>query len=411
MYLYYYTLHLKTTAIKISANIVNKIDIYKFQTKFSDYSLRKTKRLAFLTKKTIKIVPLQIHEFDRIIMNDIINIKNRINWIDWAKAIAIFFVVYGHIPEEEGSYFHNYIILFHMPLFFFISGYLTKVEYFSTSTLKKYWHTLVIPYLFYNIIFYPYWVVKHLIKFPNAEWFDYVKPFGGMILFQIETPISLYLNGVTWFIAALLIMKIILSVCNKCKYGFLYISIIVLLCVISYIVNEQYRFTTGLTTVGFMKCFPFFIIGFLCKQKKWITPKTHQRDIIICFGGIITSLTIYSIERGTDGMLSYGIYFWTTCITAIIGVLFLCKLLDNIELDVIKNISLGTIVIMGLHWILIGSTNVIISKITHVDNIIYPLWGTILLASIFIAILYPIIVLFKKRYPFLLGKWTATTKS
>ena len=214
-------------------------------------------------------------------MSYTIIIKNRINWIDWAMAIAIFFVVYGHIPEEKGSNLHNYITLFHMPLFFFISGYLTKTEYLNTTTLKKYWHTLVIPYIFYNIVFYPYWVVRYLTKFPNAEWFDYVKPFGGMILFQIETPISLYLNGVTWFIAALLIMKIILSMCNKCKYGFFYISIIVLLCAIAYIINEQYRFATGLTIVGFMKCFPFFIIGFLCKQKKWITPKTHQRDIII----------------------------------------------------------------------------------------------------------------------------------
>lgn len=54
-----------------------------------------------------------------------INYNNRLNWIDWAKAIAITFVVFGHIPEERSSFILNYIVTFHMPLFFFISGYLT----------------------------------------------------------------------------------------------------------------------------------------------------------------------------------------------------------------------------------------------------------------------------------------------
>lgn len=53
-------------------------------------------------------------------------ITKRLNWIDWAKSIAIALVVFGHIPEERGSYFINYVTQFHMPLFFFISGYLTK---------------------------------------------------------------------------------------------------------------------------------------------------------------------------------------------------------------------------------------------------------------------------------------------
>jgi fucose 4-O-acetylase-like acetyltransferase len=49
-------------------------------------------------------------------------VANRINWIDWAKAFAITFVVFGHIPEERGSILINYIVTFHMSLFFFILG-------------------------------------------------------------------------------------------------------------------------------------------------------------------------------------------------------------------------------------------------------------------------------------------------
>ena len=150
-------------------------------------------------------------------MSNSIFIPNRLNWIDWAKALAITFVVYGHIPAERGDFLHNYITSFHMPLFFFISGYLTKKEYMGKETLTKYWHTLIIPYLCYNIIFYPYWAIRFTIDHSTTDWFEYIKPIIGTIMLQIKTPFNDYLNGVTWFIAALFMMKIILSTCNKYK--------------------------------------------------------------------------------------------------------------------------------------------------------------------------------------------------
>ena len=130
---------------------------------------------------------------------------NRINWIDWAKAIAITFVVFGHIPEERGSFLLNFIVTFHMPLFFFISGYLTKKEYFSKETFKKYTHTLIIPYFIYNIITYPFWAFRHIIENPNDRWLEFVKPILGTIFIQQTTFCSKPLNGVTWFLVALLI--------------------------------------------------------------------------------------------------------------------------------------------------------------------------------------------------------------
>jgi fucose 4-O-acetylase-like acetyltransferase len=69
-------------------------------------------------------------------MNNTFIITNRLNWIDWAKVIAISFVVFGHIPQVSGSFPQHYIVTFHMPLFFFISGYLTKKELLNANTLK-----------------------------------------------------------------------------------------------------------------------------------------------------------------------------------------------------------------------------------------------------------------------------------
>ena len=342
-------------------------------------------------------------------MSNSIIIINRLNWIDWAKTIAILFVVFGHIPEKSGSFWIGYIVQFHMPLFFFISGYLTKKEYFSSTTLNKYWHTLIIPYFCYNLVFYPYWVVRHIIDYPNAEWFDFLRPLIGTVLLQFKTPFSESLNGVTWFIAALLVMKILLSSSNKYKHGMKFMIILSILIALLYITNEHYRFYTNLPLVGFVRCFPFFLIGYLCKQYNIIQEKPQRRDIYFCIIGISISLGIYAIERVSYGLVSYGVCFWIICISAIGGLLSFCKLMDKIHLNIIENISIGTVVIMGLHWILIGVTNFTLSKLLHIHSIEYPLWGAIVLTILFVAIIYPLILFFKNKYSFMLGKRTHRT--
>ena len=50
--------------------------------------------------------------------------KKRILWIDYAKAFAMFFVIFGHV--NSGNYLTNWIYSFHMPLFFLLSGITLK---------------------------------------------------------------------------------------------------------------------------------------------------------------------------------------------------------------------------------------------------------------------------------------------
>jgi fucose 4-O-acetylase-like acetyltransferase len=338
-------------------------------------------------------------------MANSIIIPNRINWIDWAKVIAISFVVFGHIPAEPENFIHKYITSFHMPLFFFISGFLTKKEYMSVTTLKKYWHTLIIPYLCYNIIFYPYWLVRFLTDHQAFSWFDFIKPFIGTIFLQIKTPYTDYLNGVTWFISSLLVMKITLSICNKYKFGKYIIVLLMLVTAIFYVINEFYLFVSTLTPVSFVKCFPFFFLGYFSRQKGIISEECHRKDIATCIGGLLLGAITYTIVRERYSIPLYGITYWIMCLSSIIGIFSLCKILDGVRSRIIENISIGTIVIMGLHWMFIGTTNFIITKILHISGAItYPLYIIVLLTLLFIVLEYPLIIWFKNRWPFLLGK-------
>ena len=61
--------------------------------------------------------------------------QGRLQHIDIAKGIAICLMVYGH----TNSYGMSFIYSFHMPLFFILSGYLTKLNVPDGQTFKFAW--------------------------------------------------------------------------------------------------------------------------------------------------------------------------------------------------------------------------------------------------------------------------------
>ena len=78
--------------------------------------------------------------------------KNRIGYIDMAKGLAIILVIVGHssfVPHIAKMMLY----IFHIPLFFFLSGFtlnVRKYETFSGYFLNK-WKNLVVPFFLLNI--------------------------------------------------------------------------------------------------------------------------------------------------------------------------------------------------------------------------------------------------------------------
>ena len=84
-------------------------------------------------------------------------LKKRYYLLDNLKVILIFFVVFGHVIEyyiNDNSILmtlYIFIYIFHMPLFIFISGYLSKNFY---KMKRKAIRNLLIPYIIFNMIWY-----------------------------------------------------------------------------------------------------------------------------------------------------------------------------------------------------------------------------------------------------------------
>lgn len=127
---------------------------------------------------------------------------DRIEWIDMAKGYGIICVIIGHITTPGITV---WIYTFHIPLFFYISGYLLHSHYNMRDFLKRKVKSLIIPYFCLSIL-----VIIHELIFNNGLYFDLRDVSNEISLFIIQerqTPL--------WFIASLLWANILIFLVYK----------------------------------------------------------------------------------------------------------------------------------------------------------------------------------------------------
>lgn len=135
----------------------------------------------------------------------------RIPWIDTMKAIGLFFVVLGH-TEGIGEGLRAYIYSFHIPLFFFVAGYLLNPETLRgdfSRFWRKYCRSLLLPYLCFGVITYLVWLVagRHFGRDLTLA-VPPLKPLAGMA-YGIGVDHWLRHNVALWFLPALFCLHLI----------------------------------------------------------------------------------------------------------------------------------------------------------------------------------------------------------
>ena len=132
---------------------------------------------------------------------------------------GIILVVIGHSgftsPEiaDRLSRLHRWIYSFHMPLFFFISGYLYSLTNKSFANinifrfLKKKWHRLLIPYIILGIVIF-------IIKYSFAGLSTVERSFSlNSFLYMFITPQSANSTmGFLWYLITLFLIFTIMVI-------------------------------------------------------------------------------------------------------------------------------------------------------------------------------------------------------
>ena len=333
----------------------------------------------------------------------------RINWIDWAKALAVCSVVFCHLPQSQEWFYYRYLQAVTMVVFFFISGYLKKDRGSDKENWKKYWRGLIITYILYNAIVYPFWFVKYMIlNHRQPDLFTAFKPIWGALLFEHENTFCDPLNGPLWYLPAILVMHVTIDLCRKTRHQH---TIMIILCILSfflYAANKYWNFAPNLTPMGLMRSLPYYYLGYVFAQYHLFSDIHSKYDFMGSFLCLLTSVLLFSwhLHAFYSGQhMLHIILFYPANIAFLFGVLYGCKVLDCIKLSCITNLSIGTRVIVGLHVILVSVANYTLEHLMHINGMICYHWYEALPVAIIIVIcLYPIILLALKRIPILLGR-------
>ena len=137
--------------------------------------------------------------------------------VDNARCIGIVLIVAGHAPGFPKS-LSDWIFAFHVPLFFFLSGFVIAPHHLQGPASKRIVHlcrALLVPYVFYYLISFLYWLVakRHGLRsdeFATLPWWD---PLKGLLH---GTGDLMYANVTLWFFPCLFIVLVTHLMVRRC---------------------------------------------------------------------------------------------------------------------------------------------------------------------------------------------------
>jgi fucose 4-O-acetylase-like acetyltransferase len=224
---------------------------------------------------------------------------NRVAWADILKGLGILAVVWGH----AGSKTSFYMFWFHMPLFFFISGYLYRFRPHQTwySYVRKKARHLLVPYLFYLVLItlvmigVTIWKEQSVAQFFAENWQALI--LGGSLLAGVYATF--------WFVTCLFFVQIAFDYLNrKVSSGLLKACVIVGCLLLSYWESRYHQkvFIPWNLDVGLYAIF-FYALGYLLKNKG-VLEKSNFRNIAF---GISLALALGFLYLYTHHILDYGL--------------------------------------------------------------------------------------------------------
>lgn len=293
--------------------------------------------------------------------NSIIKPKT-IEYINVLKAIGIILVVIAHTDMQ----FREIIYLFHVPLFYFISGYLYKDKY-NISPITYIWNKvkrLYVPFVLYEIFF----ILSHNI-FINLNIYN-LELSGSLasyftikeMLVNIKNAILLIgseqMAGALWFVVVLFMINIFYVILNyllniTVKHEYIewtkFIIIIIIFVIGDFTIRNNIIFSRNLNTAAILLI--IYYLGDVYKKNE----EKVSINIWIAIGSCILLLNNSNYGRVDLVMNQYvsPSFFMLNAIMGIYIMIFLSKKITQLNIGVkyLTYIGKNTYSIMALHFL------------------------------------------------------------
>ncbi len=264
--------------------------------------------------------------------------SNRIDYLDIAKGVGILFVIIGHIPYVSEP-IRQYIVSFHMPLFFIISGILICYTKTYQGSIKSFIgrkvRNLLLPYVIFSVAYMAIELCRILIK-NTGEWSNLSE--------KLYQTVCLQGISVLWFFPTLFIAEAVFVLVRKWSSHLLTIvCLIVLVTGAVYLMNMQSNLMTdgGSLFRELLSQFCFVLIrGIFCAGLVgigyYMGALWNERKMPVFAEGCLGVLLLVLVELVANAdyfvdlrymRLGRVSNFFAACILGSAGVLFCCRVL------------------------------------------------------------------------------------
>lgn len=324
--------------------------------------------------------------------------SKRLDNIDILRALGILIMLAGHVGF--GGKFDRYIHTFHMPIFFFISGYLyvPKKDKSVWAIIGKRAKRLLIPYVTYAAINYVFWLF--IERGPTDTFYD---PLIRLVTYNTE---KLPICGALWFLTAMFFAEALYILIDRIISIDWIRSVVVLVIAVSMsYVQGMLPFRLPLAIDSAIVCMGLYELGRMYHEGRFklekLVPKTWM---LIPVGGLLAAVNlILAFVNGYVNIKSawYGYVplFW---INAIIGSMAFylfavwgarVTLATNKFRKFLITIGRGSLVFLGLNQLVIMLLSMLYGRLGLPMNMLIS--GIVILITAILC-LYILSVMLKK---------------
>lgn len=334
--------------------------------------------------------------------------------IDILKGIGIVLVVLGHTLSSNLT---TMIYLFHMPLFFFVSGMSSYYSYNNRISFKEYFikkgKTILTPYFIFSLIIFLYWFIIER-KIRNQLDISALKNLINIFIAFCEQDLFSP-NVVMWFLPCLFISLIIFFILMKLKKMKNVVAIILL--IIGFLLSYYKILLPWAIETSLIASF-FVYTGYYYKK---ITKdnKSNKSLLIEILIAIIAVIFCYKYN-GSIAMLNHKynniLLFLLGAYAGIILILNISKFINKSTKNKLKNLlcylGKNSIIIMICHEplkrIIIKLYSTLLNL--NIDIVRESIFHSLILTLIIIVAITPITYIINNYVPFLIGKSKKTKK-
>lgn len=332
----------------------------------------------------------------------------RIAWLDILRGLGIVAVALGHSPGLPEAV-HKYLYAFHMPLFFFASGLVFRLDavalplrQFAARLARR----LLVPYLFFSVASYLFWLLirRHFGKGPSLD-IDPLKPLLG-IPYGTQYDQLLVYNHTLWFFTAMFLAQMIflallkytrrtggliagLAFCALVGYAFSFYGG----------VRPPWSLDTAFTAVAFIG------LGHLFREK------IFGLSTAGCWGlvAVCLPLSLVAASLNSDVDMTWNRYgniawFYTASLAGTLFCLGLSRLLAHNR--VLEYLGRNSIIFFPLHVLAFAVVTAALVFMWHLPHTVkYSSWlFAPLYTMVGLAVVAPVVFFINRWFPWIIGK-------